>query len=175
MVPIDSKRNKPWLSANATLVALHIRQQAESDLLALDEQRSGGRLNAENGYSTLMLVSSPDEKNAKYTVDPVLSALKHTGADTDRLAAKRYAEFCSVPQDEEATIARLGLNEAENEIAKRIERGADLEAQIAELKKPPAVAVPVLAGVQDEPADEQSEPEQQPKRPQPPRRRVRVS
>ena len=149
MVPTDSKHNRPWSSANATLVVLDIRKKADLDLLRLDEQRSGGRLNEANGYSTYVETSNPDSLNRTFRADPVLSAMKHSGEDTDRLTAKRWAEFCAVPRDEEGTIAALGLNKAENAIAGMVERGAELEAAVTEAKKAPKLA-PVKVAVPDE-------------------------
>ena len=150
MVPMDSKHDRRWSSENATLVLLDIRRKAERDLLVLDEQRSGGRLNAENGYSTYVDVTNdPKAQNRKYRPDPVLASFKHSGVDTDTLTAKRWGEFCSKPQDEEATIARFGLNKAENAIAGMVERGAELEAAVSEAKKAPQVA-PVKVPVPEE-------------------------
>ena len=145
MVPIDSKNDRPWLSANATLVLLDIRKKAELDLLRLDEHRSGGLLNAANGYATCVdTTADPDSLNRTFRPDPVLASFKHSGVDTDILTAKRWADFCSVPRDEEKTIAELGLGVTENAIAARIEAGASLEAEIAALGggKPIPVCVP---------------------------------
>lgn len=132
MVPIDSENDRPWSSNNATLALLDIRRKAELDLLRLDEYRSGGRLNAANGYSTCVDVTEdPDAKNRQYRPDPVLASMKHSGVDTDKLTAKRWAEFCSEPRNEEATIAHLGLNTATNAIGEMKKRGAKLEKEIA--------------------------------------------
>ena len=154
MVPTDSKNDRPWLSANATLVVLDIRKKAERDLLRLDEHRSGGRLNAENGYSTCVLNGVPDDPNATYVADPVLAAFKHSGVDTDKLTAKRWAEFCSEPRDEEATIAALGLCVAKKAIAERISEGEELEAQLKAMR----AGTPVAAVPEPVPVDQQSEP-----------------
>ena len=155
MVPTDSKNDRPWLSSNATLVVLDIRKKAELDLLRLDEHRSGGRLNAANGYATCVLVEGEaGDPNARWVADPVLSAFKHSGLDTDKLTAKRWAEFCAEPRDEEATIAALGLCVAKKAIAERITEGEELEAQIKAMR----AGTPVAVVPEPVPVDQQSEP-----------------
>jgi len=177
MVPIDSRHDRPWSSKCATLVLLDIRKKAELDLLRLDEHRSGGRLNADNGYSTYVDVTNdPDAMNRKYRPDPVLASFKHSGVDTDKLTAKRWAEFCAEPRDEEATIAALGLGVAENAIATQISEGEELEAQIAALGSKSAPKIPVVV---PEPTVEdvqtQPEPPAMPEQKQVRRRRPNLS
>lgn len=100
MRPIDSNGNEwPAVFSRAKLHA--IRRECVTAMRLRDEERSGGRLCAGNGYRPYTVIADKS-KGGRYTPQTDLVLIRHKGQDTRRLLTGRWAEFCSKPQDLEA-------------------------------------------------------------------------
>ncbi len=146
MRPIDSVTGKPWDAELANLKLQDFKHEAEADLLRLDERRSGGRLNAENGYSALYLdgpePEDPKQDRRRYRVSPELASMKHTGQDSRQLREKRWAEFCSEPRDQDAYRTEIQQRQTQTVARTVIAAGQELEDQVAALADRPGGLTP---------------------------------
>jgi hypothetical protein len=68
-----------------------------------------------------------------FTVDPLLSRLKHSGEEHQALRGKMWAEFCSEPRDPTAELKKIGFTPSPDETPRARVDGlnATIEAAIA--------------------------------------------
>ena len=132
----------PWSGDTANLALQELRRVVVVDLNKRDEQLSRGRMNAENRYSPYHEQKREDGTGSTFVVDPVLSSIKHTGAESTDLLQGRWGAFCATPQDEKPYIERL-LNQSRNDqLASMKVAGDKVEASLVPI---PEAEMPVLA------------------------------
>ncbi len=125
MLPINSKTGKLWSHENANLVLQATKREVEDELNVLDEKRSGGRLNAANGWSPLVLIEG------RYRADPELAGFKHTGHEAQVIMRGRfYKRYLANPCDEEGLTAELRKAQKDLTITVAIAEAEEMEAAL---------------------------------------------
>lgn len=133
MQPIDSVTGRPWSSENSSLALEQIKDEVRSELRARDASRgipqrkdvlddNGVKIGEKENFQ----VYKDDGK--VYAVDQHLASLKHSGRENRLMVERRWAQFCAEPRDEIALSAKAGLTERQNELARTLERTAEVEA-----------------------------------------------
>lgn len=130
MLLLDSATHEPWDADNANAMLQHFRAQCVDAMRKRDEIKSGGRMNAENDWSTMRLSGEPDDPATKMVVDPELAALKHSGEDTEKVLLKMWAEFCSEPRDQKQYVAQFQLERRIEQAAERAEKASAVVAEL---------------------------------------------
>lgn len=99
MFPFN-KDKTVWSEKNSNIAHRAITAQVKDDLIARDIRRG---VPADHKTYT---VTNPGDERGTFVIDPDLAAKKHSGLDSRLLRRARWAEFCSVPQNEVACVQK---------------------------------------------------------------------
>lgn len=144
MRPINNDGNF-WGAETSQLAFADIRQTVKRDLQRLDERRSDGRMNADNGWSpaTLVVDARPvgkfgdkEAEHGVFKVDPVLAGIHHSGDESRNLFRERWAQFCRAPQDETEFHERVVVKRREATLATMLSDGKSIAAEVAAISAP---------------------------------------
>ena len=131
MQPIDSVTKRPWSSENSRLAIERIKDEVRAELRARDASRGipqrkdifdddGVKIGEKDNFQ----VYKDDGK--VFVVDRHLASLKHNGRENRLMVLRRWAQFCSKPRDEVALSADAGMTERQTELARTLERTAEI-------------------------------------------------
>lgn len=129
---------QPWDDRTANFELQRIRARAIADLNDRDERNSQGQLSKANKYSPYREVVDDRGTGSTFVVDPVLAAMKCTGADLIQLTCKRWAEFCEKPQDDKPFIEALLKHTREIALNRMSAAGQGVEDSLRAAPKPTA-------------------------------------
>jgi hypothetical protein len=132
-MPAYNSTGEPWAPDTSHLAFMEIRAKAIKDLNARDKRLSHGRLNAANNFSPYVEHEREHGVGTDLIVDPVLASIKHTGEETQKLTASRWAQFCKKPQSEEAYRAKLTKRNCDDRLDAAIVRGEEVEHSLQHL------------------------------------------
>lgn len=110
MLPIDSADGQPWTTDNAALLLRQVKCGVLSDLGKRTERRTGGRCNAANGYSALVL-----DADGHLVGDQTLARLCHSTHEVRILVRSRFYKMLEKPLDQRLLAGEL--RERERQIA----------------------------------------------------------
>ncbi len=121
--PIDPETKKEWPMDAIRQVQAKFWKDAEDELNAIDEERSGGRLCADNGYKVTHVVGESIDKlgnkTMKLAVSDELSRLKHSGKDRRRLFTTKWTAFLREPLPLAGLTTLVLQDEREDEIKRQ--------------------------------------------------------
>lgn len=157
MRPVNQDGSE-WAQKTANAKINEIKQAVKREMLARDEERSGGRMNAGNNWAPYVEVPKDagghdphGPMGARYVIDPALAAIKHTGADSEALIKERWAEFCAAPRDEKAYAEQLERRMREEQLNKLRASGAAIPDDGISLQVPEQPVAPPVDVVEQPP------------------------
>lgn len=151
MRPVNANLQS-WDHRTANFQLQKIRAKAVADLNARDERNSQGKLNAANKYSPYHEVKDDRGTGSTFVVDPVLAALKCTGADLIHLTGKRWAEFCAEPKDEKPFIEEMLEGTRDKALNRMQAAGTAVEDSLKAAPEPAVLMPPKSTAKVKEPA-----------------------
>jgi len=117
-----------WNPIDSNKMLQHFHRQTRDELCARDIARG-----LPKSLSCGRWVHSGNGGEKVFVVDPLLSRLKHSGAEHRKLRGERWTAFCSEPRDPEIELRKIGEKPAPDEIS-RVSMGGlspTIEAAIA--------------------------------------------
>ncbi|KKM76398.1 hypothetical protein LCGC14_1380540 [marine sediment metagenome] len=150
MQPIDSVTNHPWSPKNSRLMLEQIKDEVRAELRARDASRGIPQLKDVHDDNGVKIGEKDNFQVYKddgkvYAVDQHLASLKHSGRENRLMVQRRWAQFCSEPRDEVALSAKAGLTERQDELARTLDRTAevaDSDQPIGPVKSTPDLPMP---------------------------------